>query len=222
MSPLPPRPVADPELEAYATAHSTPPSAELAAIAAETHAWSDQSGMMIDAVEGKLLAMLVAISGARRILEIGTFTGYSAIAMAEALPPGGHITTLDVSAEHAAKAAEHIAAAGAAERISIIVGPALASLATLEGPFDLAFIDADKPAYPDYYDAVLPLMRSGGLIVADNVMRSGRVLDAASDRPDVTRMREFNERVATDPRVDAVMLTIRDGVTVIRVREVSG
>jgi caffeoyl-CoA O-methyltransferase len=175
--------------------------------------------MMIDEVEGRLLALLVAVSGARRILEVGTFTGYSAIAMAEALPADGRITTLELSPEHAAKAREHLEAAGVAGRVDIITGPALDSLARLEGPFDLAFIDADKETYPDYLEAVLTLVRPGGLIIADNVLRSGWVLDSARTDRGILGIREFNDRVATDPRLEAVMLTIRDGVSLIRVRE---
>jgi caffeoyl-CoA O-methyltransferase len=214
-----PRPVADPALEAYAAAHSTPPSDVLRRIAAATRAWSPMSEMMIDEVEGRLLAMLVALSGARRILEVGTFTGYSAISMGEALPADGHITTLELSAEHAAKAREHIAAAGMADRITVMEGPAVESLTRLEGPFDLAFIDADKAGYPAYYEGIVGRMRPGGLIVADNVMRSGRVLDERLGTPDNVGMRAFNERVASDPRVEVVMLTVRDGISLIRVRD---
>lgn len=212
-----PRPVADREMEAYAAAHSTPSSERLQAIALATRTWSDRSEMMVDASEGRLLALLVAISGARTVLEVGTFTGYSAISMAEALPPGGHITTLELSPDHAAKAAEHIESAGMGEKISIHQGPALASLASLNGPFDFAFIDADKPAYPAYFDAVVPLVRGGGLIIADNVLRSGAVLDGTETHPGIAGMREFNDKVVADPRVEAVMLTVRDGITLIRV-----
>jgi predicted O-methyltransferase YrrM len=174
--------------------------------------------MMVDAAEGKLLALLVSLVGARQVLEVGTFTGYSAISMAEALPLDGHITSLELSPEHAAKAAHHIEMAGFSDRISIIQGNAVETLGTLDGPFDVAFIDADKPAYPAYYEAVLPLMRPGALIIADNVLRGGRVLDPAGDDPGTAGMRAFNDRAAADPRVDTVMLTVRDGVTLIRVR----
>lgn len=210
--------IADPRVDAYAAEHSTAPSALLQRIATATREWSDYPGMMVDASEGKLLAVLVALSGARQVLEIGTFSGYSAISMAEALPPGGHITTLELSTEHAAKAAEHVESAGFRDRISIRQGNALETLTTLDGPFDLAFIDADKPAYPAYFEAVLPLMRSGGLVIADNVLRGGRVLDASDPDPGVSGMRDYNDRAAQDPRVDTVMLTIRDGVTLSRVR----
>jgi len=218
MNPGRPRPIADPELEAYAAAHSTPPAELQARVAAATRAWSDVSEMMVDAVEGRLLTMLAGLIGARRILEIGTFTGYSALSMAEALPPDGELVTLELRASHAAKAREHIELAGMSDRITVVEGPALESLARVEGPFDLAFIDADKAGYVDYYEAVLARMRPGGLIVADNVLRSGRVLDEASTNPDNAGMRAFNERVASDPRVEAVMLTVRDGITLIRLR----
>jgi caffeoyl-CoA O-methyltransferase len=213
------RSVADPEMEVYAARHSTPPSARLAAVADSTRVFSDYPAMMIDEVEGKLLSLLVALTGTRRILEIGTFTGYSAISMAESLPADGHITSLELSPEHAAKSREHIADAGFSDRITVLEGPALGSLATLEGPFDLSFIDADKPAYPAYYDAIVPLMRPGGLIVADNVLREGRVLEAETTDPGIVGIREFNDRAAADPRVECVMLTIRDGVTLIRRRD---
>jgi caffeoyl-CoA O-methyltransferase len=211
--------IAHPDVEAYAAAHSTPPSASLDRVARATEAWSDASVMMVDAVEGRLLTLLVALSRARRILEIGTFTGYSALSMAEALPADGELVTLELHLDHAAKAREHIALAGMDRRITVVEGPALESLAHLEGPFDLAFIDADKLGYPAYYEAVLPLMRPGGLIVADNVLRAGRVLDGASQDPGTLAMRRFNERVATDTRVDVVMLTVRDGISLIRVRD---
>ncbi|MEA2027233.1 MAG: O-methyltransferase, partial [Chloroflexota bacterium] len=190
----------------------------LQAIAAATIEWSDHASYMIDAAEGQLLKLLVGISGARRILEVGTFTGYSAIAMTEALPADGHVDTLELSSEHAAKAVEHAERAGASARITVHQGMALETLSTLQGPYDMAFIDADKPSYPAYYDAVVPLMRPGGLIVADNVLRRGRVLDPRSSDPGIVGMREFNDRVVADTRVDAVMLTVRDGVTLIRVR----
>jgi caffeoyl-CoA O-methyltransferase len=218
MSSRRPGPLVDNEIEAYAARHTTPTSATLQAVAASTVGWSEHPGYMIDATEAQLLRLLVAVSGARRILEVGTFSGYSALAMAEALPVDGHIDTLELSGEHVAKAAEHIEWAGESGRISIHEGLALDSLARLVGPYDLAFIDADKSAYPEYYEAVLPLMRPGGLIVADNVFRHGRVLEAQSRDPSVEGMRRFNDRVVSDPRVEAVMLTVRDGVSLIRVR----
>jgi caffeoyl-CoA O-methyltransferase len=204
----------------YAARHTTAESATLQAVSASTLAWGGAAAeMMIDATEGQLLKLLAALVGARRVLEVGTFGGYSALAMVEALPPDGHIDTLELDPAHAAKATEHIAGAGESERITVHLGVALETLERLSGPYDLAFIDADKEAYPQYYERVLPLVRRGGLIVADNVFRWGRVLDDAETEPSVTGMRAFNERAASDPRVDTVMLTVRDGVSLIRVRD---
>jgi caffeoyl-CoA O-methyltransferase len=213
-----PRPVADAEMEAYAAAHSTPSSAVLADIATATRDWSPAHEMMVDEVEARLLALLVSLIGARRILEVGTFTGYSAVSMAEALPPEGELVTLERRADHAAKAREHLSAAGVSDRVRVVEGPALESLAAIEGPFDLAFIDADKAGYPAYFEAVVGRMRPGGLIVADNVLRGGRVLDESLHDADNVGMRAFNDLVAADERVETVMLTIRDGVSLIRVR----
>jgi len=212
------RMAADDEMSGYAATHTTASSETLRSVAASTRSWSEHAELMVDETEGQLLRLLVILSGARRIVEIGTFAGYSALAMAEGLPPDGHIDTLELSPEHAAKAQEHIEAAGEQERVTIHLGIALDSLEALEGPYDMAFIDADKSAYAAYYDLLLPRMRRGGLIVADNVLRHGRILGAETDDPSVTGMRQFNERAATDPRVETVMLTVRDGVSLIRVR----
>jgi caffeoyl-CoA O-methyltransferase len=212
------RPVADREMEAYATAHSTAPSAQLAAVDASTRTFSDLSEMMVGALEGRLLALLVSLTRAQRILEVGTFTGYSAISMAQAMSPGGRITTLELSPEHAVRSRLNITEAGVASVIDVIEGPALESLAGLTGPFDMTFIDADKAGYPAYYDLVVPLMAPGGLIVADNVLRQGRVLEGSDRTPDIAGLREFNAKVVADPRVECVMLTVRDGVTLIRRR----
>jgi predicted O-methyltransferase YrrM len=174
---------------------------------------------MVDETEGQLLRLLVALSGARRVLEIGTFAGYSALAMAEGLPADGYVDTLEIHPEHAAKAASHIEAAGRAHQVRVHVGVALDTLERLTGPYDLAFIDADKSAYAEYYERVLRLMRPGGLIVVDNVFRHGRVLEAGSHDPSVSSVREFNDQAVSDPRVDTVMLTVRDGISLIRVRD---
>ena len=211
------RMIADPAVEDYAAAHSTPPSEALTRVSTATHvAFSPRAQMLVGAVEGRFLALLVAITGAKRILEIGTFTGYSAIAMAEALPEDGRITTLELDPEHAATAREHLEAAGVSDRVEIVEGRAIDSLRRLEGPYDLVFIDADKTSYPDYFEAVVPIVRPNGLIVADNVLWSGQVLDGGGDDPDTAALRVFNDLVAHDPRVECAMLTVRDGVTLIR------
>jgi caffeoyl-CoA O-methyltransferase len=210
--------VVNEDIEAYAAAHTTPEHPLLAEVAATTRASQEAHGMMVGLLEGRFLETLVWLSGARRILEIGCFTGYSALAMAAALPPDGTITTCEVDPERAAMARRHFAASPWADRIDLIVGPALDSLTLLMGPFDLVFIDADKVNYPRYYEAVLPLLADRGLIVADNVLWSGQVLDE-SDQSDGTRaIRAFNDMVVNDPRVTCVMATVRDGVLLIRRR----
>ena len=208
--------ITTPEIEAYAEQHTTPPSRALRALEQETRATFEAHGMMVGTIEGRFLEMLVHATQARRVLEIGTFTGYSSIAMAAALPPGGRIVTCDVSEEHTAVARRHIDASGNAGRIAVELGPALATIDRLEGPFDLVFIDADKESYLAYFEATLPKLAPHGLIVADNTLWHGNVLDAAAADADTAAIRRFNAAVATDPRVTAVLLPIRDGVTLIR------
>ena len=171
--------------------------------------------MMVGPLEGQLLAWLVWLSGARNIVEIGTFTGYSSISMALNLPDGGRIVSLDVNEETTAVARRYAEEAGVADRIDYRVGPAIDELRTLDGPFDLVFIDADKESYIDYYEDVLPKLRDGGFIVADNVLWSGRVLDDDGDES-TEAIKRFNEHVAADDRVECLMLTVRDGMTLIR------
>jgi caffeoyl-CoA O-methyltransferase len=205
-------------VDAYAEAHTTRPAEHLQALAHETRETLGSPGMLTGAVEGRFLEMLVFLAQPRFVLEIGTFSGYSALSMAPALPAGGRIVTLELSDEHADFAERHIAEAGLGDRIEVRRGPAIESIATLDGPFDLVFIDADKPGYLDYYEAVLPKLAERGLIVADNVLWSGRVADPPSDDDtESTRaLREFNDHVVADDRVVSVMLTVRDGVTLIR------
>src|SRR5215218_2573568 len=144
------------DIESYVEAHTTPIEPEMAALAEETRATLSSPGMLSGAVEGRLLEMLVFATGAQQVLEFGTYSGYSALSMARALPPDGRIVTLEVDDEHAAFARRHIEASPYAYRIGVVVGPALESVERLDGPFDLVFIDADKPSYISYYEAVLP------------------------------------------------------------------
>ena len=212
--------IADPRVEAYAVEHTTPEPAWFADLAADTRERTSAPGMMVGTLEGRFLTAVVAMLRPRRVLEIGTFTGYSSLSMAEALPAGGRIITCDISEEHVAIAREHIAASPYADRIEIRVGPAIETITALEGEFDLVFIDADKQGYLAYYEAVLPKLAPDGVILADNVLWSGRLVEPATpDEDDSTRaLREFNDRVAADERVEVVMLTIRDGVSIIRRR----
>ena len=210
------------EIEAYAAEHTTPPHPLLAEVAADTRATQEAHRMMVGLLEGRFLETLVWLSGARRILEIGCFTGYSALSMAAALPPDGTIVTCELEPERAAAARRHFDASPWADQIDIRVGPALDSLASITGPFDLVFIDADKANYPNYYEAVLPLLAERGLIVADNVLWSGRVLDPNDQTDDTVAIRQFNARVRDDDRVTCVMATVRDGVLLIRRRNEQG
>jgi caffeoyl-CoA O-methyltransferase len=203
-------------IEAYAEAHTTPPQELLNRLAEDTRATLEAPQMLAGAVEGRLLEFLVYATGARRILELGTFSGYSSISMASVLPPGGRIDTCEVSETHAAVAKRYIEEAGLADRITVHLGPALESIERLDGEFDFVFIDADKQNYVNYYEAVLPRLSQRGLIAADNTLWSGRVLDDSDDSEGTLAIRAFNEHVISDSRVVSVMLTVRDGVTLIR------
>jgi caffeoyl-CoA O-methyltransferase len=210
--------IIDPELEAYAESHTSEPPPYLASLAAETRETMESPGMMVGPVEGRFLEMLVFSSQASRVLEIGTFTGYSALCMAAALPPDGHITTCELDPRRAEVARRHIAASGLADVIDVIEGPALETIAKLPGPFDLIFIDADKTSYLDYYAAVLPKVTDRGIIVADNTLWGGAVIDLEDRSADTVAIRAFNDHVVMDNRVTCVQLTIRDGITLIRLR----
>ena len=202
-------------IDAYAEVHTTPPSDLLNRLAEETKATLSAPQMLTGAVEGRFLQCLVYASGARRILELGTFSGYSAISMADALPRGGRIDTCELDETHAAVATRYIEEAGYADRITVHLGPALETIERLDGEFDFVFIDVDKSNYVNYYEAVLPRLSQRGLIAADNTLWSGRVLDGSDDSQGTAAIRAFNEHVIADERVVSVMLTVRDGVTLI-------
>lgn len=202
----------DPGAEDFAGAATTPFDGPAAAAAEWTRHNTSYPIMMAGLAEARLLELLVTVSGAKRVLEIGTFTGVGALSLAAALAPGGRVISLEVDEETAAVARRHIAASPYADRIEVIVGPALESLAELEGPFDLVWIDAAKHEYPDYFEAVLPKLASRGVIAADNLFREGAVLDPAHDEPGTVAMREFARRVQEDPAVHNVLLTVGDGV----------
>ncbi len=208
--------IVDPAVEAYAEAHTTAPPAHLERVATETRSMLSDPGMMVGRLEGRFLELLVFAVGATSVLEIGTFGGYSSLAMAAGLAPGGSIVTCEIDPVHAEFARRHIAASPYADRIEVVVGPALRTLPTLPGPFDLVFIDADKGSYPAYYESALERLAPRGLIVADNTLWYGRILDPGDRSVDTEALRAFNEKVASDPRVVAVQTTVRDGVTIIR------
>jgi caffeoyl-CoA O-methyltransferase len=172
--------------------------------------------MMVGLLEGRFLEFLVRQTKARRVLELGTFTGWSSISMALGLVEGGRITTCDVNEETTAIARRYAEEAGVADRIEYRLGPGLETIASLDGPFDLIFIDADKENYVNYYEAVLPRLSERGLIAADNTLWSGRVIDDSEQEESTRAIRAFNDHVRDDGRVVAVMLSVRDGVTLIR------
>jgi caffeoyl-CoA O-methyltransferase len=206
------------DVERYALEHSTPDPDFFRRLEEETRATTAAPQMMVGPLEGQLLGWLVRLSQARRVLEIGTFTGYSSISMALSLPDGGRITSLDVNEETTAVARRYAEEAGVADRIDYLVGSALEELERLDGPWDLAFIDADKPNYVNYYEAVLPQLADGGFIVADNVLWSGRVVANSGDES-TKAIKAFNDHVLADERVECLMLTVRDGMTLIRRRQ---
>ena len=207
-----------PGIEEYAESKTEPVSALLNGLARDTYATMPVPWMLTGRLEGRFLKLMVQIAGARNILEIGMFTGYSALSMAEGTGAGGKVTTLDIDRKCIEFAKRYFERSEYGSRIQVIEGPALQSLEKLSGPFDFVFIDADKPNYQNYYDAVLPKVTSGGLILVDNVLYSGHVLDAHTQDENARAIAKFNDFVAQDERVDRVMLTIRDGVYLIRKR----
>jgi caffeoyl-CoA O-methyltransferase len=204
------------ELDAYIEAHTTADEPLLAELTAQTHAELEAPQMLSGRVEGRLLETLIFLSGARRVLEFGTYSGFSALSMAAALPEDGQLFTLELDPERAVFARSYMDRSPHGSKIEILVGPALESVQRLEGPFDLAFIDADKEGYVDYYEAALERLAPRGLIVADNTLWSGRVVDASDSSEGTLAIRRFNDHVRDDARVRSVMLSVRDGVTLVR------
>ncbi len=201
-------------IDEYAAAKSEPVNALLDELMRETYASMEQPQMLTGHLEGRFLKMMVLTAQAKNVLEIGMFTGYSALCMAEGLPADGRLTTLEIIPKAIAIANKYFARSDHGRKITIVEGPALQSLQTMTGPFDLVFIDADKINYLNYYEAVLSKLKTGGIILIDNVLWSGRVLDPRTD--DDRAIAALNDHVAKDQRVDRVLLTIRDGVFFIR------
>jgi caffeoyl-CoA O-methyltransferase len=208
------------ELIDYAAAHGTWPEDEvLAGLREETRALGPLAGMQIGADQGQLLTLLARLVGARRAVEVGTFTGYSALCIARALPEDGTLVCCDVNEEWTAIGRRAWARAGLADRIDLRLGPAIETLRALpDEPLDLAFIDADKPGYLGYWHELVRRVRPGGLLVADNVLWSGRVADPSADDADTRALRAFNDAVAADERVEVAVLPAFDGLTLARRR----
>ena len=206
------------DIERYAEEHTTPADPLLAELEAETKATLPIPEMLAGPLQGRFLEFLVYSLRPERVLEIGTYSGYSALAMAAGLPPGGRIDTCEIAEEQAAVARRYIARSPYADRITVHLGPALETISRLEGDFDFVFIDADKGGYVDYYEAVLPRLSEHSLIAADNTLSGGDVLDDVDSGSLAGAIVRFNEHVRADERVDAVLLPVRDGVTLIRRR----
>jgi caffeoyl-CoA O-methyltransferase len=202
-------------IEEYTEAHTTPVPSHVQALHAETRTLPG-AGMLSGPVEGRFLETLASVAGARLALDIGTFTGNSALAMATGMGGQGRVITCDRDEDAVAMARRFIGQSPVADCIEFRLGDALETIAGLEGPFDLVFIDADKVNYVNYYEAVLPKLAERGVIVADNTLWSERVLDAGDTSPDTVAIRAFNDHVVADTRVVVVQLTVRDGVTLIR------
>ena len=207
--------IVEPAVEAYAEEHSSPQAELFQRLAAETHEKTTAPQMMVGLLEGRFLATLVRSLRAQRILELGTFTGYSSISMAEALPPEGRLITCDVNEETTAIARRYADEAGVADRIEYRTGPALETIAQLDGEFDLVFIDADKPNYLNYYGATLPKLAPNGLMILDNTLWSGRVADPEDNEENTRAIREVNDHISGDARVENVLLTVRDGMNLV-------
>ena len=208
------------EVHRYIVAHGTPPDAIQQELIEETRKLGGISLMQIAPEQGAFMTLLARVMGARRVIEVGTFTGYSTLCLARGLPAGGRVIACDVSQEWTAIAKRYWEKAGVAEKIDLRIGPAAQTLRALpeEPEFDLAFIDADKPSYPIYYELILARLRSGGLILVDNVLWMGQVVNPEATDPQTQAIRSFNDAVARDPRVDCVMLPISDGLTLLRKR----
>jgi predicted O-methyltransferase YrrM len=205
----------------YAVAHSTnPPDEVQRSLIEATRSLGGISMMQISPDQGAFMTLLTRLVGARFAVEVGTFTGYSSIAIARGLADGGRLLCCDVSEEWTAIAREHWERAGVTDRIELRIGPAADTLRELptDPPIDLAFIDADKPGYRTYYDEIVKRLRPGGVVLLDNVLWSGNVADESVDDENTVAIRAINDHVATDDRVEAVMLPIADGLTIARKR----
>lgn len=206
-------------LQAYCEDHSSPESEVLKALDRETHAKVLMPRMLSGHLQGRLLSMISKMLRPKRILEIGTYTGYSAICLAEGLQDGGILITIDKNEELESLMRKYWKEAGVKSKISLRLGDAREIIAELEGPFDLVFIDADKKNYALYYDLVIGKIARGGVILADNVLWSGKIVDEEAKDQDTEALRMFNRKLANDPRVETVLLPVRDGIMMARMRD---
>lgn len=207
-----------PELHRYVVGHSSPRDDALIAVESETEDLGGVAEMRMSADQGALFTVLVGAMGARLAVEVGTFTGYGAVCIARGLAPGGRLICCELDPERARIAEGSLDRAGVADRAEVRVGPALETLRALplDAGIDFAFVDADKPAYPDYFGELLPRMRSGGLIALDNMLRSGHVVDPDPGDRSTRALAELNDQLAADPRVEVAMIAVADGITFAR------
>lgn len=208
------------DLHSYLVAHGTPPDPVLSRLITDTEAMGEIARMQISPEQGALLTMLAKILGAHLIVEVGTFTGYSSVCLARGLAEGGRLICCDVSTEYTARAVQAWKEAALDDRVDLRIAPAADTLRAMpsDPPIDFAFIDADKGGYAVYFEEIITRMRPGGVVAVDNVLWSGRVVDPSDTSADTAAIRAFNDMVAADGRVDAVMLPIADGLTLLRKR----
>lgn len=206
--------ITDPKIDKYSEDHTTPESEDIQNLISSSDQELQYIDMLSGRVVGQLLKMIVKISGAKRVLEIGTFTGYSAVMMAEALPDDGEVVTLEMNLKYQKIAQNHFDNSNAGNKVKMIKGNAQSILKELSETFDLVYLDGDKLRYSYYFEQVMPLLNSGGLIIADNVLWDGTVLDPKDKKAEA--IAAFNKMVAADDRVEQVLLPVRDGVNVIR------
>lgn len=206
----------DPQLAAYSAAHTTPAPALLNRIDRDTHAQVLMPRMLSGHVQGRILAMISKLVAPQYILEIGTYTGYSAICLAEGLKPGGRLITIDINEELETRVRKYFREANLADTIDFRLGNATDIIPALNMDLDLVFIDADKENYSHYYDLVIDKVVAGGIILADNVLWSGKVLDNEKADKDTRAIQAFNEKIQADPRVENILLPVRDGIMMMR------
>jgi len=207
-----------PRLQDYVTAHRSAVDTIEQELIDETDRLGDIAVMQVPPEQGALITMLARLTGARRAVEVGTFTGYSALCIARGMPPEGTLLACDISEEWTSIGRRYWEKAGVDHKIELRLGPALDTLRSLplDPVYDLAFVDADKPSYIDYYEELVPRVRPNGLILADNVLWIGRVVDPERNDDDTVAIRRFNDHILADPRVEVVMVPISDGLTMVR------
>lgn len=209
-------PIVPPGIEGYATRHSRAEGPLLLDLARRTHEQTAEPQMLTGRLEGRLLKLLVQLARPRLAVEVGTFTGYGSLSIAEGLDDDARLVTCEIDPDHAAIAREAFAASPVGHRIALRMGPALDTIRALDAPVGFSFIDADKLGYPDYYEALLERTVPGGLLVLDNMLWSGEVLDPRDE--EARTLAALNARIAADERVENVLLTVRDGIQVVRKR----